>query len=224
MQPKYQVAWENKLFRFILRPVFRGVFRLLSQVQIEGRENIPWAGAYIIAINHVSLFEPPFVLAFWPHAPEAIGAVDIWQRPGQSLLARCYGGIPVHRDEYDRALLETMLQVLRSERPLVIAPEGGRSHRPGMRRGKPGLAYVVEKANVPVLPVGISGALDNFLNYALRGSRPTIKMRIGKLLYLPAISGQGAARRAARQSNVDFIMEHIAQLLPEEYHGVYRQK
>ena len=34
----------------------------------------------------------------------AMGAVDIWSKPGQNILARMWGGIPVHRGEYDRAI------------------------------------------------------------------------------------------------------------------------
>ncbi|MEJ2601046.1 MAG: hypothetical protein P8Z00_22130, partial [Anaerolineales bacterium] len=38
----------------------------------------------------------------------------IWERPGQNILIRLYGGIPVHRGDYDRNLIETMLAVLKS--------------------------------------------------------------------------------------------------------------
>jgi len=97
----YRVPLHTRWMRSILRPIFRGIFHIISHVKISGRENVPSKGAYLIAINHVSLFEPPFVLAFWPIAPEAAGAADIWERRGQSLLARSYGGIPVRRGEYD---------------------------------------------------------------------------------------------------------------------------
>ena len=220
-QNEYQVPVRVRLFRFFMRPVFRLLFRILSQVRITGRENVPSQGAYLIAINHVSLFEPPLILAFWPSAPEAVGAVDIWDRRGQSTLARWYGGIPVHRGEYDRALLDRMLTALNAGKPLLIAPEGGRSHSLGMRRALPGVAYVMDKARVPVVPVGITGISDEFLKLALRGKRPQLEIRIGPPVILPPIRGKGDERRAARQDNVDLIMQHIAALLPEEYHGVY---
>jgi 1-acyl-sn-glycerol-3-phosphate acyltransferase len=223
LQDEYQVPFRIRLFRFFMRPVFRLVFRVLSQVRITGRENILSQGAYLIAINHISLFEPPLILAFWPIPPEAVGAVDIWDRRGQSTLARLYGGIPVHRGEYDRDLLERMLAALNAGKPLLIAPEGGRSHSPGMRRALPGVAYVMDKAQVPVVPVGITGTSDDFLKRALQGKRPRIEIRIGPPIILPPIHGKGEERRAARQENVDLIMKKIAALLPEEYHGVYAE-
>jgi 1-acyl-sn-glycerol-3-phosphate acyltransferase len=185
---------------------------------------VPKSGAYLIAINHVSTYDPPFVLAFWPTAPEAAGAVDIWQRKGQSTLARLYGGIPVHRGEYDRQLVETLLGVLRADRPLLIAPEGRRSHTLGMQRALPGVAHLIDQTGVPVVPVGIVGATNDFLDRGLRGKRPRIEMRIGKPVHLPPLEGRGEARRAARQRNADLVMKHIAALLPPEYHGVYTEE
>lgn len=218
---EYKVPFLTRLFRFWLRPAFRALFRILSTVTITGLENIPSQGAYLIAINHVSLFEPPFILAFWPVAVEAAGAVDIWERRGQATLARLYGGIQVHRGLVDRKLLNSMQAALRSGRALLIAPEGGRTHTPGLRRGLPGLAYVIDKVQAPVVPVGIVGATDDFLKRVFQGERPALEMRIGPALHLPPITGKGEDRRAALQSNVDLVMYSIAALLPVEYRGVY---
>jgi 1-acyl-sn-glycerol-3-phosphate acyltransferase len=218
---QYSVPFRVSLARALLRPFFRGLFYLLSRLKVTGFENVPSQGAYLIAMNHVSLFDVPLVLAFWPTAPEAVGASDVWDRPGQSTLVRLYGAVPVHRGKYDRRLLDTMLFVLRSGKPLLIAPEGGRSHDPGMRRALPGVAYVVDKAKVPVVPIGIVGATDDFLRRALRGTRPRIEMRVGSPVHLPAVDGRGEARRTSLQKNADLIMEHIAELLPNEYGGYY---
>ncbi len=219
---EYSVPMGNRIARSVLRPIFRLVFRLLSDVKIIGKENIPKSGAYLITINHVSLFEPPFILTFWPTAPEGAGASEIWNRPGQGLLVRLYYGIPVHRGEFDRTLLETMISVLNSGKPLLLAPEGGRTHDLGMRKALPGVAYIVDKTCVPVVPVGIIGTTDDFLTRAMHLKRPPLEMRIGKPVYLPPVQGKGAARHAALQANADLIMQAIADLVPSEYRGVYQ--
>lgn len=194
------------MMRAILRPTFRGLLHILAEVKIFGKENIPKNGAYLIAINHISNFEPPFVLAFWPTAPEAAGAVELWDRPASKILARMYGGIQVHRGEYDRALIDTLLKVLKSGRPLLLAPEGGRSHTKGMQRAYPGVAYLADHAKVPVVPVGVAGTSDDFLKQAFKGLKPVLEIHIGELYWLPPLSGSGAERRAARQANADLIM------------------
>jgi 1-acyl-sn-glycerol-3-phosphate acyltransferase len=221
LREAYDVPLYTRFLRAVLRPIFRLLFHILSRVRIQGLENIPTRGPYLIAINHISLYEPPFILAFWPTPPEAAGAVEIWERRGQNILVRLYGGIPVHRGNYDRTLIKTMLSVLQSGRPLLIAPEGGRSHQLGMRQALPGAAYIIDQAGVPVIPVGIVGATDDFLQKALHGQRPVIEMRIGQAVQLPAITGKGEQRRLVRQRNADLIMQRIATLLPPEYRGVY---
>lgn len=221
MSGDYGLPIRIRLARWILRPVFRGIFRLISRVNISGVENVPRQGGYLIAANHVSLFDPPLVLAFWPTEPEAAGAVDIWQRPGQSLLVRLYGTIPVHRGEYDRYLMKTVQAALLSGRPLMIMPEGGRSHAPGMRRAAPGVAYIIEKTGVPVVPVGVVGTTDDFFQRAMRREQPPVDMIIGPPIQLPMVDGKGEARRRTRQENADLIMIHIAALLPPSYQGVY---
>lgn len=204
-----------------MRPVFRSLFHILGRVKIDGKENIPTSTNYIVTINHISIFEPPFIIAFWPAALEAVGAVEIWSKPGQALLARLYGGIQAHRGEYDRDLIERTLAALQAGHHLLIAPEGGRSHMPGLRRGLPGVAYIVDKTRLPVVPVGIVGSTDDFFDNAIRGGRPTIEMHIGKPFLLPPVTGRGAERRAMLQQNVDQVMEKIAELLPPDYRGVY---
>jgi 1-acyl-sn-glycerol-3-phosphate acyltransferase len=219
----YRIPLHTRLLRVVLRLLFRGLFRLLSRVRITGEENVPKSGAYLITINHVSLYEPPFAMAFWPVSAEAAGAVDIWDRTGQSALVRLYGGIPVHRGEYDRKLIDTLSSVLKAGRPLLIAPEGGRTHTLAMRRALPGTAYLADLAGVPVVPVGVVGTSDDFLERALHQHRPEIEMRIGPPFRLPPITGKGEERRCARQRNADLIMRKIAALLPAEYHGVYAE-
>jgi 1-acyl-sn-glycerol-3-phosphate acyltransferase len=218
----YRVAWWR---RWIGRPLVRlllgSLFRILAPIKITGKKNIPFGKPYIVAFNHVSLYDPPFVGVFWPEQLEVMGAVEVWSKPGQNVLARLWGGIQVHRGDYDRALFDQVIGALTSGRPLLIAPEGGRSHAPGMRQAKPGIAYIVEQTGVPVVPVGIVGTTDDFWKKASKGKRPPLEMRIGKPLQLPPVEGRGEARRLSRQANADYVMRAIAGLLPEEYRGVY---
>ena len=119
------------------------------------------------------------------------------------------------------ALIEKMLDLLAAGRPLMIAPEGGRSHVTAMRRAKPGVGFILQKAGVPVLPVGLVGTTGDFIQRGLRGERPQIEIRIGRAVPLPPIPEDPAARRLSRQQWADLVMSHIAGLLPEEYRGVY---
>jgi len=219
----YRVPLQYRLIRFFMKPLFRGIFHILGGVKIFGKENIPYGKPYVVAMNHVSIFDPPFVAAFWPEQLEIIGAADVFEKPGQGPVLKAYGVIPVHRGDYDRTLLVKIIRIIKSGLPLLIAPEGGRSHVPAMQRAKPGIGYIIEQTGVPVVPAALVGTTEDFWHRAKRGERPQLEMRIGKPIHIPEITAKGTDRHAARQQNADLVMRHLAGLLPEEYRGFYAE-
>ena len=197
------------------------LYRSLCRVHIIGRQNIPLHGPYMIAFNHLSYFDPPFVAAFWPKTPEIIAAAYLWKKAAVGVIMRMYGAIPANRDEFDRNVLKTTLNILNSGSILAIAPEGKRSRTPGLLPGRPGIAYLAEKAGVPIIPVGITGTGPGFFKRALKFKRPNLIMQIGKPFDLPTEAASGENRKAQRQHNADLVMTKIAELLPPEYRGAY---
>lgn len=220
----YPEPFQLKVRRYFLKGVFRFLLRVLFRLEIRGAENIPKSGAYVIAHNHVSIIEPALVLSYWPVNAEAIGAAELWTRRGQSSVIRMYGTLPVHRGSPERELIRTMLDVLKAGSPLLIAPEGKRSHVAGMGPAQQGIGYMIDQAGVPVVPVGVIGSTDANLSAAFKFKRPRLAMVIGKPFRLPEIEGAGHVRRDARKHNTEVVMLKICELLPEEYWGVYAEK
>lgn len=221
MTEPYRVPFRYRLSRPVMKAVFRLIFHILGQIKITGKKNVPYGKPYVVAMNHISIFDPPLAASFWPEVLEIVGASDVFDKPGQGQILKLYGVVPVHRGEYDRALLRHVIAAIKAGHPLLIAPEGGRSHVTAMRRANPGIAYIVEETGVPVVPVGLVGTTDDFWQRAKRGERPRLEIRIGKPFSLPPITEKGAARREARQHNADLVMQYVAGLLPEDYRGVY---
>jgi cytidylate kinase len=216
-----RLPWEVRAFRALARPVFRLLFHVLCSVRIEGMENVPERGGYLVSANHLSIIDPPFIIAFWPRPLETAGAVEILDRPFQGQLMRWYGGVPVRRGEADRAMLAELVRRLRAGYPVYMDPEGRRSHKPGMQDARPGVAYLAARAGVPVVPVGITGAEAATAAWRkLRRGRLT--MTVGRPLHLPAVNRRSSSRRGALRSNTERLMHAIAELLPEEYRGMYR--
>jgi 1-acyl-sn-glycerol-3-phosphate acyltransferase len=225
---RYSVPLTNRLLRPPLKTAFFLLLKALSPVTVTGREHVPARGPYLVAINHVSLYEAPLILAFWPSFLEVLGAAEIWHKPFQNVLARMYYALPVHRGQYDRQVLEKAVVVLESGRPLLIAPEGGRSHTPGMRRAHPGVAFLAERAAqrtgapIPIIPVALVGTTEDYAARAFAFKRPALEMHIGAPLTFPPLARQADKKRSdALQANADQVMLAIAAMLPPEYHGVY---
>ncbi len=208
-----------RLFRFFGRPTFRNLYRILSKPKVEGIENVPKEGPYLITSNHLAFTDPPLLLAFWPIPVEALGAANMMRRHIFGWIMRSYGAYAVQRDSFDRSVVRIALTILQNGRPLFIAPEGSRSPT-GMKPAQPGAAYLAVKASVPIVPVGMIGT-EQMIAALRRGYRAPITMRIGKPYQLPDIPPHGKERHKILENHTNEIMGRIAALLPSEYHGVY---
>ena len=216
----FSLPWYSRVFRPVSRLVFRNLFRLLSRVRVTGTENIPEEGAYVIAVNHVSIFEPPLITSFWPHSIEVAGAVEILEQPIQSQIMRLYGTIPVHRGRFDRQSIKAMVGRLKAGRPVLIFPEGTRSRKPGLQQASTGVAYIAAKAGANVLPVGIAGTA--ILADEIRKFRRTqLIMSVGEMIDLPEIPWRSAERKEILRLQTERIMFAIAGQLPRAYRGLY---
>ena len=221
MVEAFSPTFNQTISRELIRKTGRFLYNHFAQPEIIGTENIPNEGSYLITINHLSVFDPPFVIPFWPTAPTPLGAVELWTERGKALLLRMYGAIPIDRDRYDRTALERVVLTLKSGTPVLIAPEGRITRVPGMRQAKLGVAYILEKARVPIIPVGIVGGTPEFLDRALRGEKPKIKMKIGPPYHLPYDRVAHLPKKQAYQALSDYVLAKVAAMLPEEYRGYY---
>jgi 1-acyl-sn-glycerol-3-phosphate acyltransferase len=125
----------------------------------------------------------------------------------------------VDRGRYDRQALRDALGVLEGGGVLGIAPEGRMSLTGALERGKTGPVFLARKADVPILPVALTGTEKVLAEWRVF-HRPQIRVNIGQVFQLPEREGR-AAMKEQRQDDADFIMERLAELLPPEYRGVY---
>ena len=210
-----------RLYRPLARACFRVMYRLLTNLHIEGKENIPSHSGCLLTINHLSLYDPPLALSFWSYSPEALGAEKTMYNNGIiGIIMRWYGTFPVKRDGDDRAALRTALKVLQNDLPLLIAPEGTR-HPEGLRDPQHGASFLAMKTGVPLVPVAISGTADIFSTLR-KGRKQKVEMIIGKPYHLPKLSG--TPRRDALRIHTEYIMQRIADLLPERHRGIYKKQ
>ncbi|HLB49120.1 MAG TPA: lysophospholipid acyltransferase family protein [Anaerolineales bacterium] len=210
-----------RIFRAVGAPILRLIMRIGCRVTLSGMENIPPYGPYLIAINHLATYDAPLAVLFWPYFPEGITAAANFPAPFIGHLVRWYGAIPVqHHGEYDRIALETALTVVRSGSQLLIAPEGHRTFKPGMKEARPGVAYLALKANVPIVPVGLTGT-ETLMPSWKRLRRPHLTMTVGKPFCLPEEPLTREDRHEKLTEYTTLIMKKIAELLPVEYRGVY---
>ena len=208
--------------RNTLRSIIRFLFRWLSHLQVEGQQNIPLSGACILVANHISRLDPALIFALVDRQDITALVAEKYQKvPPIRYLVNAIDGIWINRGEADLQALRAAIAHLEGGGMLGVAPEGTRSHTRALIPGKTGVAYLVEKTGVPVIPVGITGTEDA-IKKLLRLRRPTIIARIGEPFSLPPVDRHD--RSTGLQRNTDQIMTHITALLPPAYRGVYADK
>ena len=83
---------------------------------------------------------------------------------------------------------------------------------------KPGVAFLAAKANVPIVPVAITGT-ERTMQDLIRFRRSPIRVEFGEPFMLSV--NREKDRDASLSQAADEIMCQIARLLPDKYRGVY---
>jgi 1-acyl-sn-glycerol-3-phosphate acyltransferase len=164
--------------RHLLLGSLRAFFKLSVRCRISGQANIPAAGPLLLVFNHLAHLDGPLILALMPFEVEGVGLSDLYRVPITGQLLRLYGIIPVHRDQYDRAVLRRSLWVLAEGKVLALAPEARQSPTCSLERGRSGAAYLALRSGAPLLPIGITGT-ETIYSAWRQFKRPRLTVNIG---------------------------------------------
>jgi len=142
--------WIFYLFFQLMFYFFRG--------KVNGRENPPESGSFILASNHISYFDPPLVAAFTSREMFFFAKKELFKNWLFAAMLRKVNARPVRRGVFDRGGIETAVQLLEKGKGLVIFPEGTRSLTDDFLSAKPGIGMIACQAKVSIVPVYIHGS------------------------------------------------------------------
>jgi 1-acyl-sn-glycerol-3-phosphate acyltransferase len=196
-------------------PPVRALAAFLAPWRLEGAENIPRSGGYILVANHINWKDPPWMEFALGRAIRYMGKTELFETPVIGFLLRAIGAFPVRRGEGDRRALRMALEVLAAGHPLGLFVEGHRSGSGQLIRGRPGAAYVAQRSGAPIIPLAVSGTRAARLG---RFWRRDIVIRVGPQFRVADLD----VKTDDQQALVDAIMRRIAVLMPPEQRGVYR--
>jgi len=183
------------------------LFRTLGRLKVEGLENLPRQGGFILAGNHQSYLDPPIVGSSVPKQVYFMAKEELFKVPVLKTLITAQQAFPVKRGSADRKALSKALELLSQNKVVGIFPEGGRSKTGELQEAEMGVAFIALKAQVPVLPMAIVGT-KGFACQHLR----QIKVKIGKPIY-PKI--QEKFQKSDIEAMTAQIMDYLSQLIEE---------
>ena len=203
------------LWRLLFPPI-RNIVRALVRLRVDGRENLPKAGPYILASNHINWKDPPLISISLDRSVRYMAKIQAFGVPLLGFFVRHTGAFPVRRGEGDRRALVTALRVLTGGQILGFFPEGHRSEAGTLQRGKPGVGFLASRAgDVAIVPIAMIGTKQRLLHLIFGGHAV---LRVGRPFRLSDLTED---ERRDEQAVTDAVMRRVAALLPSEMRGAY---
>ena len=187
------------------------ILYILFRLQTHGRENLPSAGGFVLACNHVSSFDPwPLGVPLWPRRfLRFMAKSELYWFPLRLVLDGA-GAFPVRRGQADIEAIETAVRLARDGHVIAMFPEGTRRRKGLVKRFQPrprtGAARIALEANVPLIPAAVKGT-DRLLRLGPLRVRYGAEVEVDDLRALEP--------HAAAQQATERLMERIEELEAE---------
>jgi len=196
----------------------RFCFSGFGKLNVTGLECVPPFGPVILIANHLSINDPPVLVATINRQLNFIAKQELFRNPVSRAILTRFGVHPFDRSGRAVDIIKLTLRLLAQDQTVVLFPEGTRSPNHTMQKGLPGAAYIAMKSQATILPVGLVGT-ENFPSWRMAVPLCRIGVNIGQPFSLPLIEGRPS--HEVLQSMADMMMSRIAALLPKKYQGVY---
>ncbi|HUY86305.1 MAG TPA: (d)CMP kinase, partial [Acidimicrobiales bacterium] len=207
------------VFFSVCRGIAVGICRLFCRVTVEGRENLPKTGPYVICPVHRSYVDWIVIGCLTPKRIRFMAKDTLWSSRLVGWLLGALGTFPVHRASADRSAFAMCVNVLAEGEPCVMFPEGQRMSGPVVEELFDGAAYVAAKAVVPIVPVGIGGS-ERVMQKGKKLPRPyKVHLVIGEPIAPPA---QGTGGRVPRKA-IKLVTEELRTSIQELFDRAQRR-
>jgi 1-acyl-sn-glycerol-3-phosphate acyltransferase len=145
-------------FHFVAATVHSMWFR----GEVAGTDHFPATGPFLIASNHASHVDPPFVGCQVARQMRFFARKSLWDSKPLAWWLDQVETIPVERDSGDIGAIKKVLQALKEDRAVVLFPEGTRSPDGRLQKAKGGVGLMACKTGVPVVPCRVYGSFEAF--------------------------------------------------------------
>lgn len=160
----------NTIFYKIIRPILKGLFKVLFHPKIIGIDNLPKDENYVLAGNHTKWLDPIMLIAIIPKQVHFLAKDSLFKGITKPFL-KGVGAIPVNRKIHDHQALESAIKALNEKDIIGIFPEGtiNREKKTPTLPFKIGAVKMANVTNTSIVPFVITG------KYKLFSSKVTIE-------------------------------------------------
>ncbi len=162
---------------------------VLSRLDVQGIENLPRDGAYLLCSNHQSYLDPLILASVLPYRALgrafAVGTSQIFGSGLMRQVAKLMKTVVVDPDANLIPAMRAGAYGLRHGMALMLYPEGERSLDGTPRTFKKGAAILSTHLQVPIIPIAIEGFYDAWPRQKPFHRFAPLKIRIGPPLQPP---------------------------------------
>ncbi len=209
-----------------MRAVLVVLCRILLRMKVHGLNNVPPDGPLIVVSNHLHNADPLLVCVACPRLLHFMAKKELMTVPLIGRIIRFGGGFPVDRGKADREALRMADRRLKLGIAVGMFPEGTRSRSRTIERALPGAGLIALRGNAPIIPVAIVGSerlpFNGAKQYKAQRNRPQRERGVTITFGEPfRLEPKPDGTRLSPDEAIDLAMRAVAELLPEEYRGIY---
>ena len=202
------------MFYGFARGLLFGLSKLLFRIRIQGEEQVPTHGAFIVAPSHRSYLDTPFVSFITRRKIRFMAKEELFANSFGNKLFTALGGIPVTRGSASaRTAMKEVQAALEAGEPAAVFPEGTRDHGPTISPLFDGTAYLAVKLGVPIVPVGIGGSEEILASGSKLPKLHKVSVKVGAPIVPPADAS--TRKRSDLVAVSDELMKSLQSLFDE---------
>jgi long-chain acyl-CoA synthetase len=193
------------LLRFSVAAIDYLIFKLFFSIKVEGAQNVPEAGAYILYPNHTSDLDGPAITACLPRRPVFQLFYFLFipfffrpyvKSPALRNLIKMIRFIPFDYSTHFLEAIRASFLVLQRGKGLCFFPEGLRSVTGEIGKFKKGFGVLAKETGALLVPVAIEGAYEAWASTVKYPKCHPIRVRFGKPLLVEDLEKEGLAMGA----------------------------
>lgn len=141
-----------------LQTIARIATTLMFDLKVYGAHRVPQEGGVLVVSSHQSYLDPVLLGVRLKRPLSYMAKSELFKFGPFAWLIRSLGAFPVRQGAADVRAMKEAIERVQEGHALNIFPEGSRTETGELQPIEPGVALVIRKAKVPVIPVVIDGA------------------------------------------------------------------
>lgn len=200
--------WLYKVGKLLCRVITTVMFDLKAY----GAKNVPPRGGVLLAANHQSYLDPVVVGVQVRRTVSFLARSELFKNPVFGWLIRSVNAFPIRQGAGDIGAIRETIQKLQQGHMLNIFPEGGRCPDGKLQPIEPGVALIIRKAKVPVVPVAIVGAFEAWPRHRKLFRPHPVRVMYGKPMELHHLKAEQIQQALAQA--IGSMMMELERTLP----------